>query len=69
MFSLICAWTNGTANNREVVDLRRRRTHYDVAVMFLIDGYDAHDFPVYIGDICGSFKLHLLLYDKNWCIE
>ena len=31
MFSLIFAWTNGWANNRD--DLRRHRAHYDVTVM------------------------------------
>ena len=36
MFSLICAWTNGWANNRDVGDLRRHRTHYDVTVMAII---------------------------------
>ena len=33
MFSLICAWMNGWANNREDGDLRCHRTHYDVIVM------------------------------------
>ena len=33
MFSLICAWTNGGVNNRDAGDLKRHRTHYDVAVM------------------------------------
>ena len=33
MFSLICAWINSWVNNREVVDLRPRRAHYDVIVM------------------------------------
>ena len=33
MFSMICAWTNGWANNRFAGDLRRHRTHYDVIVM------------------------------------
>ena len=30
---LICAWTNGSVNNREAGDLRRNRGHYDVTVM------------------------------------
>ena len=33
MFSLICAWANGRANNRDAGDLRRNRAHYDVTVM------------------------------------
>ena len=33
MFSLICAWINAPANNREAGDLRRHRAHYDVIVM------------------------------------
>ena len=33
IFSLICAWTNGWANNRNSVDLRRHRPHYDVTVI------------------------------------
>ena len=33
MFSLICAWINGLVNNRETVDLRRHRAHYDVTLM------------------------------------
>ena len=33
MFSLICAWINGWANNREAGDLRRHRAHHDVTVM------------------------------------
>ena len=33
IFSLICVWINGCANNREIGDLRRHRTHYDVIVM------------------------------------
>ena len=32
IFSLICAWTNGWANNGYVGDLRRQRAHYDVTV-------------------------------------
>ena len=33
MFSLICAGTNGWANNRDAGDLRCHRAHYDVTVM------------------------------------
>ena len=33
MFSFICAWINGWANNFEAGNLRRHRAHYDVIVM------------------------------------
>ena len=33
MFSLICAWTNGWASNKDAGYLRRHRAHYDVPVM------------------------------------
>ena len=33
MFSLICVWINGWANNREAGDLRRYHTHYDGTVI------------------------------------
>ena len=39
MLSLICAWTNGWANNRYGGDLRRHRAHYDVTVMSTHTGY------------------------------
>ena len=35
MFSLICAWTNGWANNRDAGDLRFHCAHYDVTAMEL----------------------------------
>ena len=33
MFSLICAWRGGWANNRDAADLRRHCAPYDVTVM------------------------------------
>ena len=36
MFSLICAWTNGCANNQDADDLRRNHAHYDVTVLLLL---------------------------------
>ena len=33
IFSLICVWINGWANNRKAGDLRRYRAHYDAIVM------------------------------------
>ena len=35
VFSLICAWTNGLANNGDVGDFKRHHAHYDVTVMFI----------------------------------
>ena len=43
MFSLICAWTNSWANNRDAGDLRGHRAHCDVTVMrsyFAVQGLD-----------------------------
>ena len=34
MFSLICVWTNSWVYNRDAGDLRRRRAHYDVTLMW-----------------------------------
>ena len=36
MFSLICAWKNGSVNNRDAGDLRPHGIHYDVTVTFLL---------------------------------
>ena len=33
MFSLICAWANGSVKNQDTGDLRRHRAHYDANVM------------------------------------
>ena len=37
MFSLICAWINGWANNGDAGDLRRDRAHYDVTVTYKVE--------------------------------
>ena len=37
MFSLICAWANGWANNRDAGNLRSHGAHYDVTVMAMGD--------------------------------
>ena len=34
VFSLICAWINGSVNNGDAGDLRCHGAHYDVTVMF-----------------------------------
>ena len=46
MFSLIYAYTNGWANNRDASDLRRHRAYYDVTEMKLLDyGYPESILP------------------------
>ena len=40
MFSLVCVWINGWANNHEAGDLKRYRAHYDVTVMFYESGFN-----------------------------
>ena len=70
MFSLICAWTNDWANNRDAGDLRRHRAHYDVTVM----NYRRHRYciwhqwddnmtnkSIYVVDWMSMLKLN-----KNW---
>ena len=44
MFSLICAWANGSVNNRDARDLRRHRAHYDVIVMKLWKWWERRGF-------------------------
>ena len=53
MFSLICAWTNGCANNRDAGDLRCHRAHYDVTVMRTVS---------YIGAKLWNDNLALFVY-------
>ena len=36
MFFFICVWINDWVSNREAVDLRRYRAHYDVTLMIVI---------------------------------
>ena len=58
MFSLICAWINGWAGNREAIDLRRHGAHYDVIVML----YD------YINSTCAWYinhTVHSLIRHRN----
>ena len=38
VFSLICAWINARANNREAGDLRRHHAHYGVIVTIYVLG-------------------------------
>ena len=42
MFSMMCAWTSGWANNRDAGDVRYQCTHYDVTVMKSIHSDQFH---------------------------
>ena len=57
MFSLICAWINGWVNNHEAGDLRCRRAHYDVTVMWWKIFRDS-----------GSLERHFFCVDFLWCV-
>ena len=63
MFSLILAWINGWANNREAGDLRRHRAHYDVAVMWRI----ANSTPIHphmqVAYIPVDFQIHHYMHN------
>ena len=37
VYSLICAWTKGWANNWDVGDLRRHCAHYDFTLMWVLE--------------------------------
>ena len=49
MFSLIYAWINDWANNREAGDLRRQHGHYDVIIM--VGRYSCKTFASYITSV------------------
>ena len=71
MFSLICVWTHGWANNRDAGDLRRYRhdrTNYDFTVMFFLNNQSCCTLPRFslvlahtVHKICRTTKeaLHL----------
>ena len=42
VFSLICAWTNGSANNRDAGDLSHPHVHYDVTVIHFVKMVQTH---------------------------
>ena len=51
MFSLICAWRNGWANNRDAGDLRRHHAHCDVSVMLS----ELHSWLCHRSSLCHIF--------------
>ena len=75
MLSLICAWTNDCANNRDTGDLRRHRANYDVTVLTstqsqYVISHPCHNFN---GDLAKPlFKLRngsLARYLKLWVVH
>ena len=62
MFSLICAWINGWANNGEAGDLRRHRAHHDIIVMlcFIINLFHALCFRQFNSNPDGNYRCHAL---------
>ena len=61
MFSLIYAWINDWANNREAGDLRRQQGHYDVIVMFLWNL-----FPAVQLSINQHLVMHICITQPQW---
>ena len=83
MFSLICAWTNGWANNQDAGDLRRHRAHYDVTVMDYQIGHSTHKsvstiylIPLHRHDTdswnpfpCKELPFLKYIYHGCWCAD
>ena len=67
MFSLICAWTNDWANNRDAGDLRRNCAHYDVTVMFLFMNRPSsqHVKPLSVVSMRPSVRSR----EQGWCLR
>ena len=66
MLSLIYAWTNGGASNREAGDLRRHRAHYDVTVMFVYKLQSPPKCSCFCQTIIVS-TLYTSIYCMHWC--
>ena len=76
MLSLICNWTNVSANNQDAGDLRRHRAHYDITVMrissvikisfcrILFSGHQ-NKFCACLDSIYGRVSCHMLVMCKN----
>ena len=60
IFSLIYAWTNSWADNRDADDLRRHRTHYEVTVMPPLAGKSTK-----MTSICVDFSRLRSLYSSS----
>ena len=63
MFSFICAWINGWANNREAGDWRRHQAHHDVNV--ILRNFGSVTILLITLKIYVNFALYILL-DYVW---
>ena len=63
IFSLICAWTNSWANNRDAGDWRRHCAHYDVTVMrWRFSNRCSHYTDVIMGTITSQITSLTIVY-------
>ena len=62
MFSLICAWINGSVNNCEAGDLRCHFTHYVVTVVYIIASLGHCDITVTLHEHLGISNHQQLIF-------
>ena len=62
MFSLVYAWTNIWANNRDAGDLRRHRAHYEVTMIYC--GWVTYS-PIWSGFIRADFQRVISRQQQN----
>ena len=65
MFSLIWAWTNGWANNRDAGGLRRHRTHSDVTVMTNLGATNGDTAGIMISLDFQATNMHQMMTSSN----
>ena len=66
MFSLICAWTNGWANNQDVGDLKHHRTHYCITVMWIQMVIHPHRYTCSLYDFGPILKISSKYVNTSW---
>ena len=65
ILSLICAWTNGWENNRDVGDFGRHHAHYNVTVMNPILPTEVHCKQHHGNNTSCLSQWHMPLYETN----
>ena len=68
MFSLICAWTKRSANNRDAGDLRRHRHHYDVTVMKTVNDDDCYGTRASVSTALDDTNKRNFQSSRSWMI-